>query len=382
MRDGARLTGANDMKLDFATMKIRLAAALVACLALVGGAHAQVSVQTDSEAVAVDRGGIVVEDADDRVTIDGDWRRGGSVRIDDGGASVLVDLGGVVVGDRIQVNLEGDVLFDFDSSALAPAAKARLAKVAALVRARAVGAVHVIGHTDALGGGDYNERLSRERAQAVIRFLREAEGIPGALLVGHGVGARHPVAANTRSDGSDNPAGRARNRRVEIQIATREGVSLGPDQVIVAPDRIVTAEASIDAGGVSTDEARVDIGSDGVRVTEHVAGGNVTEIVGEAMATAGLSGKVATQPMAGGACELMCQSSTGRQSLSTIECIEETLEELDFDFDADACDAFEDAMATGAGNYGGQQCRNCRKAEGYGDAHCLKVVQACLTNKH
>lgn len=341
-----------------------------------------VSVLSETESVVVSGDSVRVDDADDSVVVAGDWRRGGAVGVHTDTESVLIGLGAVVVGDRIQVNLEGDVLFDFDSTRLTAAARARLAQVATLIRAKAVGAVHVIGHTDALGGADYNARLSRERALAVIRHLHEAEGIPFGVLVGHGVGAKHPVAANALANGADNPPGRARNRRVEIQIATREGVALGPDQVLVSGDRIVTNEASIDAGGVSTDEARVDIGRSGVTVTDH-DDGDVASIVSGAMAQAGLasapSGAAATAPMAGGACELMCQSTTGRKSLATIECIEETLEEMEFDFDADACDEFEDAMASGSGNYGGQQCRACRKAEGYGDAHCLKVVQACLS---
>ncbi|MBI2396846.1 MAG: OmpA family protein [Xanthomonadales bacterium] len=349
-----------------------------------------VSVLSETESVVISGDSVRVDDADDSVVVAGDWRRGGAVGVQTDTGSVLIGLGAVVEGDRIQVNLEGDVLFDFDSSRLAPAAKARLAQVATLIRAKAVGAAHVIGHTDALGRDDYNARLSRERALAVIRHLHDAEGIPYGVLVGHGVGAKHPLAANTLANGADNPQGRARNRRVEIQIATREGVALGPGQVLVSGDRIVTNEASIDAGGVSTDEARVDIGRGGVTVSEHDDGdgdgdGDVASIVSGAMAQAGLasapSAAAATQPMAGGACELMCQASSGRQSMATIACIEETLEEMEFDFDADACDEFEDAMATGSGNYGGQQCRSCRKAEGYGDAHCLRVIKACFPNK-
>ena len=324
-----------------------------------------------------------MKDADDEVVVDGDWRRRGSIVVADGDDTVLVELGAVTAGDRIRVDLSGDVIFDFDSAALTPAAQASLGRVAALIRARAVGAVHVVGHTDAKGGDDYNARLSRDRAGAVIAHLHRDQGIPATLLVGHGAGARYPVAPNQRADGSDDPAGRARNRRVEVQIATREGVALGPGAISITPDAITTPEARVDRRGVTTEEVQVDIGADGVVVRE-LAGDDptVTSIVGSALSGAGLAntagGGDPTQPMAGGACELMCQSSTGRQSVQTIACIESTLEELEFDFDDDACDDFEDAMASGAGNEGGRHCRACRAAEGYADSHCLAVVKACL----
>ena len=57
-------------------------------------------------------------------------------------------------------------------------------------------------------------RLSRRRAQAVAVALRRAAAPPRLVVRGHG--EADPVASNTNKDGSDNPEGRARNRRVTI----------------------------------------------------------------------------------------------------------------------------------------------------------------------
>lgn len=73
----------------------------------------------------------------------------------------------------------------------------------------------VNGNTDSKGSKAYNKRLSIERAETVKNYLVD-HGVDAARLQTHGFGATRPVAPNTKPDGSDNPAGRAKNRRVEI----------------------------------------------------------------------------------------------------------------------------------------------------------------------
>ncbi|HEY7443253.1 MAG TPA: OmpA family protein, partial [Vicinamibacterales bacterium] len=58
--------------------------------------------------------------------------------------------------------------------------------------------------------------LSVRRADAVRQWLVEKEGLKGAKITTQGFAAKNPVAPNTKPDGSDNPEGRQRNRRVEI----------------------------------------------------------------------------------------------------------------------------------------------------------------------
>ena len=174
---------------------------------------------TTDETVVVDaEGNVRVDSPEGTIVVAGDWREGGTVYTDTD--RVLVELGAVTEGGRILVDLAGDVLFDFDSTAIRDAAAAQLSRVAHVVRRRAAGRVTVIGHTDSIGTAAYNQKLSEDRALAVMRWLNRVEGIPMEIMAGQGLGSTRPIAHNTKPDGSDDPDGRARNRRVEIQIQT------------------------------------------------------------------------------------------------------------------------------------------------------------------
>jgi outer membrane protein OmpA-like peptidoglycan-associated protein len=128
---------------------------------------------------------------------------------------------------RVRVVLEADVLFRFDSARLTPQASSALQQVAQDIESKAGGIVTVEGHTDSRGTDAYNQRLSERRAGSVSRVLSELieEGID---LSARGLGERKPVAPNQRPDGSDNPRGRARNRRVEVTFAKRIEVEPEP----------------------------------------------------------------------------------------------------------------------------------------------------------
>ena len=78
--------------------------------------------------------------------------------------------------------------------------------------------VEVAGHTDSKGTDAYNQALSERRASAVYDYLT-GNGIDASRLVGpNGYGESRPIAPNTNDDGSDNPEGRARNRRTELNV--------------------------------------------------------------------------------------------------------------------------------------------------------------------
>jgi outer membrane protein OmpA-like peptidoglycan-associated protein len=115
--------------------------------------------------------------------------------------------------DAVELTLAADVLFRFDKATLGPKAQRRIDEVVARVRDASPARVLVDGYTDAKGSSAYNLRLSRRRAQAVAVALRRG-GAPRLVVRGHG--EADPVASNTNKDGSDNPEGRARNRRVTI----------------------------------------------------------------------------------------------------------------------------------------------------------------------
>jgi outer membrane protein OmpA-like peptidoglycan-associated protein len=133
-------------------------------------------------------------------------------------AAVLQDLGARITETEIRIELSADVLFDFDRADLKPAAEASLQKVGAVLAAYPRSRVTVEGHTDAKGSDTYNQALSDRRAASVAGWLQARAGIGADRLVSRGVGARRPVAPNTKPDGSDDPEGRQRNRRVEIVV--------------------------------------------------------------------------------------------------------------------------------------------------------------------
>jgi outer membrane protein OmpA-like peptidoglycan-associated protein len=118
----------------------------------------------------------------------------------------------------VVVNLP-DVLFEFNKYALTGDARAKVRDIAeALDGPRVQGRqVSIEGHTDSVGSDEYNLRLSQHRADAVRSGL-EGDGVSATRLHTRGFGKKYPIAPNKNSDGSDNPAGRAKNRRVEVII--------------------------------------------------------------------------------------------------------------------------------------------------------------------
>jgi photosystem I P700 chlorophyll a apoprotein A2 len=127
-------------------------------------------------------------------------------------------LGAKSSDQGIAVQLPDNVLFDFNSVALHSAAREKLALVAGLAKRSPDAKVDIGGYTDAVGSADFNQRLSEARA-GVVREALAILGIDRGRVTARGYGTARPVAPNTNPDGSDNPAGRARNRRVEILLA-------------------------------------------------------------------------------------------------------------------------------------------------------------------
>ena len=121
-------------------------------------------------------------------------------------------------GRSLSMNLSGDVLFDYDKAVLKPAAEEALKKVAVVLSQFPESSVTVEGYTDSKGGKAVNLPLSRERALSVKEWLAKNGNIPAARITAKGFGEDNPVAPNTNADGSDNPAGRALNRRVTIIV--------------------------------------------------------------------------------------------------------------------------------------------------------------------
>ena len=114
------------------------------------------------------------------------------------------------------ITLEDGVLFDFGKSDIRPDAAQTLKSLAGVLNNAKVPTAHIYGHTDSISDEAFNLQLSQERADAVSAELKK-DGV-SAMLDATGYGESKPVAPNENADGTDNPAGRALNRRVEIFI--------------------------------------------------------------------------------------------------------------------------------------------------------------------
>ncbi len=105
-----------------------------------------------------------------------------------------------------------DVLFDTARYTLKPGAREKLAKVSGIILGHPGLKIAVEGHTDSVGGDDYNMKLSENRAGAVRDFL-VSQGVSASSVTAQGFGKTLPVADNATA------AGRQQNRRVELVVS-------------------------------------------------------------------------------------------------------------------------------------------------------------------
>jgi outer membrane protein OmpA-like peptidoglycan-associated protein len=103
-----------------------------------------------------------------------------------------------------------DVLFDTGKYTLRQEAREKLARIAGIVLNYPDLKLEAEGHTDNVGGFEFNLNLSRKRAEAVVTALTSQYGIASFRLTPNGVAYLAPVANNTTEEG------RAKNRRVEL----------------------------------------------------------------------------------------------------------------------------------------------------------------------
>lgn len=130
----------------------------------------------------------------------------------------LKDLGAKVTEAEIRIDLAADVLFDFDKAEIKKEAEPSLQKVATVLKANPSAKVAIEGHTDGKGADAYNQTLSEQRAAAIKQWLVTNAQVGGGNITTRGWGKTKPVSHNSKPDGSDDPEGRAKNRRVEIIV--------------------------------------------------------------------------------------------------------------------------------------------------------------------
>lgn len=110
------------------------------------------------------------------------------------------------------IEIRGKIVFAIGSAELAPQNAKLLELLAAMLNENEnIRHVQVEGHTDTTGDETFNDKLSLDRAQTVVKALVQ-RGVKPERLSAKGLGTSQPQASN------DTPAGRARNRRVEFRI--------------------------------------------------------------------------------------------------------------------------------------------------------------------
>jgi OOP family OmpA-OmpF porin len=115
------------------------------------------------------------------------------------------------VASSEKVSYSADAFFDFDKAVLKPAGKSALDDLTSKLAGMNLEVIIAVGHTDSVGTDEYNQKLSIRRAESVKAYL-ESKGVESNRVYTEGKGEKQPVADN-KTD-----AGRAKNRRVEIEV--------------------------------------------------------------------------------------------------------------------------------------------------------------------
>jgi outer membrane protein OmpA-like peptidoglycan-associated protein len=129
-------------------------------------------------------------------------------------------------GDQLVVKFNSAILFDTGKSKLKPASEKDLGEFSKVLKEYKDTDLIVEGHTDNKGKKASNKKLSLARAKSVIAFL-EKQGVESRRMTPEGFADDRPVASNT------DEAGRAQNRRVQIQITANK--QLAEQQAAAAP---------------------------------------------------------------------------------------------------------------------------------------------------
>jgi outer membrane protein OmpA-like peptidoglycan-associated protein len=145
------------------------------------------------------------------------------------GSSVEVSTNGMIESKEIATDLKlfkkpkepihiPNILYEFDKSNMVESSKLSLdTTVLKLMDINPELIIEIQAHTDGKGNDQYNLKLSQKRAESVVTYLK-SKGIDQSRLKAQGYGESKPIAPNENADGSDNPEGRAKNRRTDFKI--------------------------------------------------------------------------------------------------------------------------------------------------------------------
>lgn len=119
------------------------------------------------------------------------------------------------IEDRVAKGELPKIEFEFDKSDILPESTPTLDLVAEVLRSDEHLKLMIFAHCDAIGTDEYNLALSQRRAKSVSDYLAK-QGVQPPSMRYHGFGSSKPIATNATEEG------RAKNRRVEFYIMTRE----------------------------------------------------------------------------------------------------------------------------------------------------------------
>lgn len=138
----------------------------------------------------------------------------------------------VLVGKKTM--LPSDLLFEFNRTELRESAKIGLMKLGLLMDRNPDLYCWIEGHTDLVGGDEFNLSLSIKRAEAVKKYLISSLRMDAAKIITRGFGRMSPIVT------TGNAAQQAANRRVEIRMRktppTEEQVKISPQKATVVPE--------------------------------------------------------------------------------------------------------------------------------------------------
>ncbi|WMS87257.1 OmpA family protein [Pleionea litopenaei] len=102
------------------------------------------------------------------------------------------------------------IYFETDSATLDPSSLAQVKAMSEFIKAHQGKQFAVVGHTDNVGSGQYNEQLAKNRAQAVVKLMLQKFDVKPQQVMAKGLGPYAPVTSNSDENG------KALNRRVEL----------------------------------------------------------------------------------------------------------------------------------------------------------------------
>jgi outer membrane protein OmpA-like peptidoglycan-associated protein len=131
-----------------------------------------------------------------------------------------ITLDTLMVLDKIELNkifVLDNIYYEFNEHFITKQAGKELDKLAQILTDNPEIKIELSSHTDSVASVEYNQNLSQKRAESAVNYLIQ-RGISPERMIAKGYGELKPIARNTNPDGSDNRAGRDRNRRTEFKI--------------------------------------------------------------------------------------------------------------------------------------------------------------------